>query len=199
VLQPLPVLDEEFLDTIDEIATNLAEIAPFITDTVTARGEVPDVCELLAENQEMVGTVITAVQNIDKVGKVLKLAGSVLNAIGKTRIAGRVGIWGWAGISYSGGHLERFGGHLESLGNRLSPIADKAEKKLQYCILKINQQHILEMVESNHQEILSAMKSRGPDLDNDQDVDLNDFASFQVAFNGPSAQNRHRIAAQTAK
>ncbi len=194
-LLALPVLDEEFLAIMSGIAADLEVVAPIIADTVVARGGVPDVCELLAEYEELVSTLLTIAQNIDKVGKGSKMAGSKLSAIGKSKIAGRAGVWGWAGVSYTGGLLERFGGHLESLGNRLSPIADKLEEKLRYCVLKVNTQDILGEVDTNHeqfiqtdQEILDILQAipitpgSGGDLNDDGVIDLGDYALFFQNF-----------------
>jgi len=196
VLRDLPVLNQSFLETMNEIEANLSDVAIIITDTA-ARGPQLDVCELLAGSAELVSTVITAAQNIGKVGKGLKSAGAFVTSIGKTKIAGRAGIWGWAGISYSSGLLERFGGHLESLGNRLSPIADKLEKKLQYCVLRVNTDNLLTKSDAHQQEvmksqqaILDAIKAieqpTGADLNNDGTINLADFAIFQTAFGSTS-------------
>jgi len=195
VFQTLPVLDEDFLTSMSEIAAGLEEIAPYLEDTVVARGVSVDVCALLAQNDVLVERIITVAKNIDKVGKGSKLAGAVLTAIGKTKIAARVGIWGWAGVSYTSGLLERIGDHLESLGARLEPIAEKLERKLQYCVLKVNEEEIIGAVDANHEQVvqsqqaileavraLQAAHGNGADLNGDGIVDLADYSMFQNLF-----------------
>jgi hypothetical protein len=194
VLGTLPVLDDDFLASIGQVAGNLSEVAPYIDDAA-ARGAAVDTCRLLADNDKLVEHVLSLAKNIDKVGKGSKMAGAVLSAVGKRKINGRVGVWGWAGVSYSGGLLERFGKHLESLGGHLTPIADKVEKKLQYCVLKVNEEIIIEAVDANHSEVtqsqqaildavkaLQAAKENGADLNGSGVVDLADYALFQNRF-----------------
>ncbi len=208
VLQTLPVLDEDFLTSMSQIADNLNEVAPYIEGTVVARGAPLDVCRVLADNDKLLGRITLVVGNIGKVGNGSKLAGSVLNAIGKTKFAARAGVWGFAGITYTSGLLERLGKHIESLGEWLSPIAEKVEKKLQYCVLKVNEEDIIEAVDANHQQfmqtdqaILDVLKAipprNGADLNNDQIVDLLDFSLFRVAFTGPGVLNRHAVVTST--
>jgi len=194
VIQTLPVLDDDFLNSISEIAAGLEEIAPYLEDTVGARGAPLDVCRLLADNDTLLERIITIATNIDKVGKGLKMAGAVLNAIGKSKIGGRGGVWGWAGVKYTSGLLERFGGHLESLANRLEPIAKKLEKKLQYCVLKVNEEDIIQAIDDKHAQfmktdqaildVLEALQAQenGADLNDDGAVDLEDYSLFFSAF-----------------
>lgn len=202
VLLTLPVLDDDFLLSMSEVADQLIEVAPYINDAVQVVGAI-DVCRTLADNDVLVERLISVAKNIDKVGKGATLAGSVLKSVGKTKIAARVGLWGWAGINYTGGLLERFGGHLKSLGQRLTPIADKLERKLQYCVLKVNGDDVIDAVEVNHQEfmltdqaILNMLNAiphgHSADLNDDQLVDLLDYLEFQAAFTGPGAQNPQR-------
>jgi hypothetical protein len=198
-LEALPVLDDEFLVIMSGIAADLELVMPIIADTVTARGDLPDVCELLAENETLVSNVLTAAQKIDKVGKGATMAGTKLSAIGKSKIAGRAGVWGWAGVSYTGGLLERFGGHLDSLGKRLTPIADKLKEKVRYCVLKVNTQNILGTVDAHHgefiqadEEILDILLSipispgSGGDLNDDGVIDLADYVLFLQSFGSKS-------------
>jgi len=187
VLQTLPILDEDFLASISQVANNLIELAPYLEDTPAVAAV--DVCRLLADNVELAEHILSVVKNIDKVGKGTKMAGSVLNALGKTKIAARAGIWGWAGANYVSGVLERFGEHVESLGKRLEPIAEKVEKKLKYCVLKVNEEDIIDSVAAKHQEfmqndqailaVLKAIPRPNPaDLDGNGVVDLADYALF---------------------
>jgi len=195
VFQTLPVLNQDFLTSMSEVAAGLEEVAPYLADTVVARGTTVDVCEVLAQNDQLVERIITVATNIDKVGKGSQMAGAVVKAIGKSKFAARVGIWGWAGFSYTSGLLERIGEHLESLGNRLEPIAEKLERKLQYCVLKVNEEEIISAVDANHNEVsqsqqailaavtaLQAAHGNGADLNSDGIVDLADYSMFQNLF-----------------
>lgn len=192
-LQGLPVLDAEFLDTVGQIVGHLQQLAPYIEDVPFDPGNLPDSCRLLAENEQLASNLITTAKNVRKVARGLKLAGTKLDAIGKSKIAGRAGVWGWAGVSYTGGALERLGKHLESLGDRLTPIVDKATMKRRFCILKTNQENIIQSVDLNHQQfiqndqaILDALKAiplgGSADLNQDGMVDLADYATFLQAL-----------------
>jgi len=195
VLQTLPVLDGGFMTSMGEVAADLEEIAPYIEETVGARRTPLDVCRLLADNDALLEHLITVATNIDKVGKGSKMAGAVLDAIGKTKIAGRGGVWGWAGIKYTSGLLERLGKLLESLADRLEPIADKLEKKLRYCVLKVHEEDLLGTLDADHVQFmntdaaildavraLQAAHGNGADLNNDGAVDLADYSLFLSAF-----------------
>lgn len=184
--QALPILNEEFLTELSQTAANLQDVAPFIGQPVVAGGGGLITCELLLENKELLNKMINAAEGIEKIGKILKGAGGLIKAIGKSKIGTRVGIWGWAGVSYSSGLLEKIGELIGSVADRLTPVADKVEKKVQYCVLTTNQEDILAMVETNRQEILDAIKTiprgNGPDLNGDGTVNLQDYSSFQNAF-----------------
>lgn len=195
VLQTLPILDDDFLSSISEIAADLVEVAPYLEDAVTARGTPVDVCTALAGNDALLEHLIFLASNIDKVGKGSEMAGAVLNAIGKTKISGRAGVWGWAGIKYTSALLERLGKHLESLGERLEPIAEKLETKLRYCVLKVGEEDLVTTLDADHEqfmtndaEILNTLKAlqaaygNAADLNDDGAVNLQDYALFRNAF-----------------
>lgn len=199
VFQTLPILNDDFLTSMSEIAGNLEEIAPYLNDTIMAGGQPVDVCEFLSQNDTQVEHIILVAKNIEKVGKGSQMAGAVVDAVGKSKFAARVGIWGWAGFSYTSGLLERIGEHLESMGNRLEPIAEKVERKLQYCVLKVNQEEIAGAVDTNHEQVvesqqaildavhsLQAAQNNSADFNGDGIVDLADYAKFQNLFGSTS-------------